>query len=461
MACEESEPTRGDANIAVLDNDGDNLLADESDDEVSSATLPSTQVEQRREQKAVFEAWLQTDAAQQPMRRCKQAATNEAEDENLSIKLLMAKQESAEIVKNPREYQLELFERAKKENTIAVLDTGSGKTLIAVLLIRWMIDQELEARAAGHRPKITFFLVASVTLVFQQSAVLDANLDHKIAQLYGAMNVDTWSKAVWDQHFAENRVIVCTADILLHCLACSFITIPQINLLVFDEAHHTKKNHAYARIIKDFYLAELDLNLRPRIFGMTASPVDSKTDVQQAAIELETLLHSRIATATDLSFQQILRRKDERIMMYGPLKPAFETDLVSATKVRFWHIKVFQKIFHMVKDTAAELGPWCADLHLASALAESNLRRYEAIVEKNFHACSAGRPISDLDDEIAEVRRASEYVTVRWNMREENDDDLSDKVRALVAFLSQEFQRPSTYRCLIFVNQRHYARLLF
>ena len=114
-------------------------------------------------------------------------------------------------------------------------------------------------------------------------------------------------------------------------------------------------------------------------------------------------------------------------MMYGPLKPAFETELLSATKARFWHIEVLQKMFNVVKDTAAELGPWCADLYLVSALAESNLRKYEARVEKKFHANSVGKLISDLDNEIAEVRRASEYVTVRWNMREDNDDDLSDK----------------------------------
>lgn len=39
---------------------------------------------------------------------------------------------------DPREYQLELFEKAKKENIIAVLDTGSGKTLIAVMLLKEM-----------------------------------------------------------------------------------------------------------------------------------------------------------------------------------------------------------------------------------------------------------------------------------------------------------------------------------
>lgn len=37
------------------------------------------------------------------------------------------------------------------------------------------------------------------------------------------------------------------------------------------------------RIIKDFYLAELDPAERPKIFGMTASPVDAREDVVKAA----------------------------------------------------------------------------------------------------------------------------------------------------------------------------------
>ena len=36
----------------------------------------------------------------------------------------MSKQESNVIITDPREYQLELFERAKSQNIIAVLDTG-------------------------------------------------------------------------------------------------------------------------------------------------------------------------------------------------------------------------------------------------------------------------------------------------------------------------------------------------
>ena len=38
-----------------------------------------------------------------------------------------------------------------------------------------------------------------------------------------------------------------------------------------------------SRIIKDFYLTENDPTKRPKIFGMTASPVDARVDVVQAA----------------------------------------------------------------------------------------------------------------------------------------------------------------------------------
>ena len=53
-----------------------------------------------------------------------QAVVENANEENLSIRNLMAKQESNVIITDPREYQMELYEKAKKQNIIAVLDTG-------------------------------------------------------------------------------------------------------------------------------------------------------------------------------------------------------------------------------------------------------------------------------------------------------------------------------------------------
>lgn len=37
------------------------------------------------------------------------------------------------------------------------------------------------------------------------------------------------------------------------------------------------------RIIKDYYVIQADPTKRPRIFGMTASPVDAREDVVKAA----------------------------------------------------------------------------------------------------------------------------------------------------------------------------------
>ena len=43
----------------------------------------------------------------------------------------------------------------------AQLCIGSGKTLIAVLLLRYMLDRELENRQLrGYKPKTSFFLVS-------------------------------------------------------------------------------------------------------------------------------------------------------------------------------------------------------------------------------------------------------------------------------------------------------------
>lgn len=255
----------------------------ENDIDIKSAPSPFSASEKRDARKIRFHSWLR-DSAVKEIKTTSQSLDRTAADDELSVRQLLADQEITPIIASPRDYQLELFQRAKEQNTIAVLDTGSGKTLIAVLLLRHTIEQELQDREDGKSPRISFFLVPSVPLVFQQFAVLERNLDYPVDRLCGAMMSDKWSKQVWEERFAKSHVIVCTPDVLKQCLNCSFISMRQINLLIFDEAHHAKKGHAYAQIIKDFYLPDSKGPSRPRIFGMTASPVDAKVDVRQAAM---------------------------------------------------------------------------------------------------------------------------------------------------------------------------------
>lgn len=86
-----------------------------------------------------------------------------------------------------------------------------------------------------------------MTLVFQQSAVLQNNLDQNVAHIFGAMGPDLWNQTIWDGYLAKYMVIVCTGEILKQCLLNGFVKMSQINLLIFDEAHHAKKGHPYAR----------------------------------------------------------------------------------------------------------------------------------------------------------------------------------------------------------------------
>ena len=193
-----------------------------------------------------------------------------------AVSTLRSQQEAAaKAIDAPREYQTELFERAKQQNTIAVLDTGSGKTMIAILLIQWMLDQEVERQAKGHARRVAFFLTDSVALVYQQSSVLKVNLrdgNTIVTETCGSMNTDLWNKDVWIKQVSKFDVIVCTAEVLNQALQKGFVRIEQINLLVFDEAHHAKANHPYAILVRDHYV-NAAAEIRPKIFGMTASPI--------------------------------------------------------------------------------------------------------------------------------------------------------------------------------------------
>jgi hypothetical protein len=79
--------------------------------------------DRKRIQNAAQESWFQSYQRQQA-----KAASHisNVDSEALSVKYLVRQTESQRIISSPREYQVELFERAKEENIIAVLDTGKS-----------------------------------------------------------------------------------------------------------------------------------------------------------------------------------------------------------------------------------------------------------------------------------------------------------------------------------------------
>jgi endoribonuclease Dicer len=76
---------------------------------------------------------------------------------------LIGENEEKEGEEKARTYQLEVLAQAKVKNTIAFLETGAGKTLIAVLLMR---EKHKVLREQGKR-MLAVFLVPKVPLVYQ------------------------------------------------------------------------------------------------------------------------------------------------------------------------------------------------------------------------------------------------------------------------------------------------------
>lgn len=336
---------------------------------------------------------------------------------------------------------------------------GSGKTLIAVLLLEHTINQELEDRAKGFPRRLSFFLVEKVALAFQQHAVLECNLSHSVAVFSGENVRCSWNEAFWKEQFEQHEVIVCTAEILNKCLQFAYIQINQINLLIFDEAHHTKKNHPYATIIKDYYAVGKNNGFRiPRIFGMTASPVDAQVDVKQAATELEGLLHSRIATTAD---PDALRRtvgklKNEVILQYLPLGSRTDSLLTKKLKPLVSNNKLFSKALSFSEMANRELGAWFVDRMWRLYLEDEEFLKLEAKTERNFaKEMASAEVVKKQKDRV----RAAQEIVEKHQFTAPTEHTISSKVNALLRLLKDYFKDPNI-RCIVFVQQRWSAKLL-
>lgn len=131
---------------------------DEDDSDFERCHAPGTTSEKKRAQDEIFKAFAAKKIEQATVKELQESIDKE-KDDKLSIQAILRKQENSTRITDARDYQTELFQRASEENVIAVLDTGTGKTHIATLLLRHILDQELERRAKGASPKVAFFLV--------------------------------------------------------------------------------------------------------------------------------------------------------------------------------------------------------------------------------------------------------------------------------------------------------------
>ncbi|KAI0260638.1 hypothetical protein BC834DRAFT_831469 [Gloeopeniophorella convolvens] len=193
-----------------------------------------------------------------------------------------------------RGYQQEMLHESLQQNIVIALDTGAGKTHIAVL--RMKLEAEREST------KVSWFIAPTVALANQQRHVIAGHLPVSVGLISGANEPDQWrDKALWRRVLDTHHVVISTHDVLLNALRHGYIKLGRdIGLLVFDEAHHAADKHAYNLIMQEFYFSlpprlaqDAGGIVRPMILGLTASPIFGG-DVEKAFRKIEGNLDSII-----------------------------------------------------------------------------------------------------------------------------------------------------------------------
>lgn len=365
----------------------------------------------------------------------------------------------ASISEVTRKYQFELTELAIASNIIIVLDTGSGKTHIAARLLSHYENLELQSREETVAERVSFFLVPTVTLVEQQTEYVARTLRKPPMPICGAMNnMDRWNRDSWRELLQKHTVIVCTGEILNQALAKRYVTISEMNLIVFDEAHHAKAGHPYAIVMKRY--KESVQEPKPRIIGMTASPVESTDRIEQDLAKLERLLEAKITTSSGGSLLEHVHRPREEEWEYSGLRMRTDT-LLWAQIQPYVQMDALAKTRHSAMRAAAELGPWCADRVWYYAFEQVQLLKLQRKIEGDEWDNPRPRPLVDaelqnLNSAVAIVKAHNFHAAVQ-----EPASVLTSKVMVLHEKLQAEFSRNSIAKCIVFVRERSSARALF
>ncbi|KAI9851330.1 MAG: Dicer-like protein 2 [Thelocarpon superellum] len=206
---------------------------------------------------------------------------------------------AVEQLPRSRAYQIEMFDASMKKNVIVTMDTGSGKTHIALLRMR---------------AELIWFLAPTVALCDQQHGEIVAWLPAvRTRLLLGPDKVDLWKeKRIWEAVLEGVQVVVSTHAILADALGHGFITMDRLALLVFDEAHHCARGHPANSIMKNFYHPHRDERgdqAVPDILGLTASPILRSKPKELQLIEAN--LHS-------ISITPSVHRAELRTFVHPP-----------------------------------------------------------------------------------------------------------------------------------------------
>jgi len=206
----------------------------------------------------------------------------------------------------PREYQQKIFETCILKNCLVVLPTGLGKTLIALMLTIYKMQEFPGEKAV--------FLAPTKPLAEQHLEFFKKHLPELFGDLQlftGAVKADqrkkTWRTA---------DIIFSTPQCVANDLRNHLYNLEEVCLLVEDEAHRCMKNYDYNFIAKKYK----EQSKNPRILGLTASPGSESAKIKQICKNLS-IEEVELRTKQSEDVKEYLQELEfEKIMIDFPSK---------------------------------------------------------------------------------------------------------------------------------------------
>ncbi|PNX50802.1 MAG: hypothetical protein BV456_05420 [Thermoplasmata archaeon M8B2D] len=179
-----------------------------------------------------------------------------------------------EISITPREYQRKIFETCKEKDCLVILPTGTGKTLIALMLA-------VERFKKAPLEKV-LILAPTRPLIEQHLEYFKKNLPEGWAdmQLFTGKTPSTKRKEIWK----TAEFIFSTPQCIANDLKKRLYKLDEVTLLIVDECHRCLKNYAYNHVAQKY--KDQRFEKKGRVLGLTASPGSDKKTITEVCKNL-------------------------------------------------------------------------------------------------------------------------------------------------------------------------------
>ncbi|MFW9989639.1 MAG: DEAD/DEAH box helicase, partial [Candidatus Odinarchaeota archaeon] len=166
-----------------------------------------------------------------------------------------------------RNYQKNIINSCKNKNSLVVLPTGLGKTIIGILLA---------SKCLYKYPRAKIIILAPTRpLVSQHQDSCERFLDIDLGEITSFTGKIPPEKRILS--FKNSKILISTPQVIKNDLLRGRYDLKHVSLIIFDEAHKTKGNYAYNFISEEYIRTCLD----PLILGLTASPGKNYDRIQQ------------------------------------------------------------------------------------------------------------------------------------------------------------------------------------